>query len=514
MVAKVFKSAVEIYEIYSTGQHKQSRILGSWNADSVNRLNLYGFNRPKLIRRRNLMGMKIKVSSVYLNPQYTILGNDANNKSIFVGGYAGKIMNNFKDILNLTFDIKPLHGYSYGLYEPSNDSWSGLMGDLQRGEADAGGCEISSAANRLKYVDFTQPIQIIGRQLHYRKPDRQFNWDTFLRPFSSNIWIALSLTLPLAAAIKFSLYKLSLSFDADKEGKTNFGADFFGAYSALVLQGWSGYFGAPSRRFFIWTVFACYMIISLAYSAKMVAMRTNEKPELPINSLDDILNKGDWDFGFIAKALERDMFQFASPNSLLGKIWKKKIEAKKKQTLVNDIQSGLSRAFNAKYVFMCFQLPARKILHNQFGLEKACEIHVLKEVFFKHGLSIGLKKNSELREMFNHRLMILLESGLLDIELQHSMTKEAVCEIEAFTKINILDVAPALILLGFGMAVALFVLALECAWIWRKNRLSDIENQRVLNILSNFESKKELIFLTNHHNHRTIGRNENPLVYP
>jgi hypothetical protein len=51
------------------------------------------------------------------------------------------------------------------------------------------------------------------------------------------------------------------------------------------------------------------MIISLSYSAKMVAMRTVETPQLPINSLADVLDRSDWDFGFIGKALERGIFE-------------------------------------------------------------------------------------------------------------------------------------------------------------------------------------------------------------
>jgi hypothetical protein len=75
------------------------------------------------------------------------------------------------------------------------------------------------------------------------------------------------------------------------------------------------------------------------------------------------------------------------------------------------------------------------------------------------------------------------ESGILDVELQHAMPKETVCEIDQFSKINILDVAPALILLGVGMGIALFILALEVAWYWRGKKVhqvDDILNQGVL----------------------------------
>ncbi|CAB3363221.1 Hypothetical predicted protein [Cloeon dipterum] len=471
-IANVFTKSVEIGEIYAIGAIQKFLVLGSWLAEK-NELDLFGLKLHKLKRRQNLMGMEIKVSTVNINPQYTILQKDASGRNVFGGGYVGNILKNFQQVLNVTYNIKELDGYAYGLYLTSNDSWTGLMGDLQRGIADVTGCEISSAKERLQYVDFTQPIQIIGRHLHFKKPERQLNWGAFLQPFSPSIWVSLSFTLPLAASVKYLLYKLS----PKNEGRTNFSADFFGVFSALVLQGWSGYFGGPSRRFFIWTIFACYMIVSIAYSAKMVAMRTNETPKIPINSLTDVLNKRDWDFGFVTKALERDIFQFSSPDTMLGKIWKNKIEGKKERTLVSSIDEGLSKTFKGNYVFMAFNFASRQVLHQKFGLENACQIHVLKETFFKHPLSIGLQKHSEIKEIFDYRLMILFETGLLDVGMQHSMIKEAVCEEEAFTKINILDVAPAMLLLSFGMVLALFVLFLEHAWITRKKWV-----KRILNI--------------------------------
>jgi Ligated ion channel L-glutamate- and glycine-binding site len=61
-----------------------------------------------------------------------------------------------------SYDVKELEGYAYGLFYPENKTWTGLMGDLQNGDADMTGCEISVAANRLDYADFSTPIQMIG----------------------------------------------------------------------------------------------------------------------------------------------------------------------------------------------------------------------------------------------------------------------------------------------------------------------------------------------------------------
>jgi hypothetical protein len=164
------------------------------------------------------------------------------------------------------------------------------------------------------------------------------------------------------------------------------------------------------------------MIVSLSYSAKMVAMRTVETPQLPINSLSDVLDHSDWDFGFIGKALERGIFevgrshfhkkifisllqQFADPNTLLGRLWKKKIVPKKDKSLVADNKEGLRKAFASKYVFMCIHHQCRKVLQDDFGPEKSCQMQVLPEDYFLGALSIGFKRNSSIREFVNYRCM-------------------------------------------------------------------------------------------------------------
>jgi hypothetical protein len=68
--------------------------------------------------------------------------------------------------------------------------------------------------------------------------------------------------------------------------------------------------------------------------------------------------------------------------------------------------------------------------------------------------------------------MLMKDAGILDVELQRAMPKPTICESEAFSKVNILDVAPAMILLAIGMGLSLLVLVLEYFWCWRKKNLN------------------------------------------
>jgi hypothetical protein len=97
--------------------------------------------------------------------------------------------------------------------------------------------------------------------------------------------------------------------------------------------------------------------------------------------------------------------QFADPNTLLGRLWKKKIVPKKDKSLVADNKEGLRKAFASKYVFMCIHHQCRKVLQDDFGPEKSCQMQVLPEDYFLGALSIGFKRNSSIREFVNYRCM-------------------------------------------------------------------------------------------------------------
>jgi hypothetical protein len=99
------------------------------------------------------------------------------------------------------------------------------------------------------------------------------------------------------------------------------------------------------------------------------------------------------------------------------------------------------------------------------------------------------------------------EAGILDIELQHAMPKPTVCESDAFSKVNILDVAPAMILLAIGMGLSLLVLVLEYFCYWRK-KIGYVRKQKLNSVL-----------LSNHNissNHKlpVTFADGNKVVYP
>jgi hypothetical protein len=58
-----------------------------------------------------------------------------------------------------SYTVKYIPGYSYGNTPTDNTSfWTGMIGMIQRHEADISLCEVSVTADRLEVIDFTLPL--------------------------------------------------------------------------------------------------------------------------------------------------------------------------------------------------------------------------------------------------------------------------------------------------------------------------------------------------------------------
>jgi hypothetical protein len=94
------------------------------------------------------------------------------------------------------------------------------------------------------------------------------------------------------------------------------------------------------------------------------------------------------------------------------------------------------------------------------------------------------------------RLMLMKEAGILDVELQHAMPKPTVCVDDSFSKINILDVAPAMILLAIGMLFSLIFLAFEYFRHWRslkKQKLNKVFGAHYFSNLKEFQTEPNAV---------------------
>ncbi|GFU06320.1 lig_chan-Glu_bd domain-containing protein [Nephila pilipes] len=141
---------------------------------------------------------KIKVASFELPSVLTIHKVDG---SIVLDGVEGKVIQCLADKLNFEIEIVFSPNFQYGL-QYSNGTWNGIIGMVQREEADIGVMALSISEDRWKAVNFSIPYTVLEKGFATKEPGTMPKVAAFTYPYSLNAWIFYAL-MTLAATVLF-----------------------------------------------------------------------------------------------------------------------------------------------------------------------------------------------------------------------------------------------------------------------------------------------------------------------
>ena len=132
-----------------------------------------------------------------------------------------------------------------------------------------------------------------------------------------------------------------------------------------------------------------------------------KKPKFAISSFDDILNS-DYLIGTMPGGSSQKFYEKAPEGTLQKRIWKEKIEPSSNSVLM-DTSMGLKAVSEREnYAYS---------IYNSIGVTSPlhpCGITGVGPIFNLKSSVFAFKKDSALTEIFNHYLMRMKESGLLD----------------------------------------------------------------------------------------------------
>ncbi|GFS48478.1 uncharacterized protein NPIL_561541 [Nephila pilipes] len=141
---------------------------------------------------------KVKVAAVEIESIFTI--KKVNNQ-IFFDGLEGKLIQCLADKLNFEIEVllppDGLISTSYG-----NGTFGGIVGMVQRGEADMGIMGLTISERTAGAVDFSIPINVLEYIFVTKEPKQMPKISAFTYPFTWNLWILYAFMV-LAATILF-----------------------------------------------------------------------------------------------------------------------------------------------------------------------------------------------------------------------------------------------------------------------------------------------------------------------
>ncbi|GFS60113.1 lig_chan-Glu_bd domain-containing protein [Trichonephila inaurata madagascariensis] len=233
----------------------------------------------------------------------------------FADGADGKLLECLAEKLNFQFEIlSSTTGGSLHI----NGSWDGVLGLIERGEADMGLGLLVFSEQRLEAFDFSSSYGALEKVFVVKEPGQMPKITAFTYPFSLNVWILYALMI-LTATVLFQRIMF--------RNATLLGS-FLSVLGSIVTQGMENVKDSPRRRvlFGLWLTIAAVM--PFLYNTSFLSFLTMpEKVPVPKNfkELSELVSTGKYKCLVPKESIDGDLLLESGVNYLrkLGKAIKK-----------------------------------------------------------------------------------------------------------------------------------------------------------------------------------------------
>uniref|UniRef100_A0A914C469 Ionotropic glutamate receptor C-terminal domain-containing protein n=1 Tax=Acrobeloides nanus TaxID=290746 RepID=A0A914C469_9BILA len=326
-------------------------------------------------------------------------------------------------MLNFTFEIIEVEDGAYGV-EDETGRWNGIIGVLQRHEADLSVSAVTITYSRLGVIDFTLPFETTGIAILMGKkveeaPKSSSTLFTFLEPLSFSVWIALLFSYFAVSATMWLLAKFSPYewFDLEqtnarearkglRKNQFNLLNSLWFAVGSLMQQGSDVIPRAAATRTVavIWWMFT--LIVISSYTAQLAAFLTVERMVTPIESAADLASQQRIKFGTLRNGSTMDFFR-DSKIPIYERMWSTMI-SNTPTVFVNSSKEGIARVKAGSYAYMM----ESSMLEYYMG--KDCQLQTIGGLLDSKGYGVALPKGSPLREIFSKAILLLQERTILE----------------------------------------------------------------------------------------------------
>ncbi|KAL3848028.1 hypothetical protein ACJMK2_018911 [Sinanodonta woodiana] len=280
-------------------------------------------------------------------------------------GFVVDILDYIANFLNISYVITMPADSRYGFFDVSSGNWTGMIGELTRGEIDIAAAPLTVTRDRARVVDFSQPYLEAGLRILIKRPQ---NWNVLeemfvlLSPMRPEVWIVTILLFAVVAIFltvigRFSPWEQPYVIGS-MSGIGTYGMSLHNSllfsFSSLMWQGFRVAPRSASGRIIacFWWMFTMFFL--MVYGANLTAFFLTKEPlfqSLPFATFDELARQTDVQYGFLKYGATRAYFE-KSKLPIDQNIWnniKKNID-----NLPNSYSEAIGRVRNSdgKYAFI------------------------------------------------------------------------------------------------------------------------------------------------------------------
>ena len=377
--------------------------------------------------------------------------------------YSGLYIN-YLDILaqtlNFTFIIVEPEDFHFGSDFDGDGQWNGIIGMVQRREADIGLSAFTQTAERRKVVDYLEYFTHSGLGMLMKRPENAmaFEFLAAFKPFKPEVWAAIASAVILASLVLWFLIGMEgfivegistckyLNLSSYRNHLRFFTEAVFGQEGDFP-----GTQSIPSRCFIVAVLFT-FMFLRFTYMGHLISYLTVPKQQLPANTLKELAEQETHKVGILKFSSHEILFRTAK-SGYFRVIWNK-IQSNP-GNLVVGIEDGIVKVKNENFIYVTEDLVVKLLVSND------CELVRGQEIFLPRYLGPIARKNWPFTTLFNKYIVRLREAGVLDHLLKKYFTNRSCWKDNSAIQLGLGSFKAVFTFWGGGCFLASVVLLLE-----------------------------------------------------
>ena len=279
-----------------------------------------GFKNVPLPRYFRI-GMSVSIPWLYplTDPDTKKIKKDEEGNIIYVG-YCRDLLTKIAEKLNFEYDIvvtkEDRPGYEYGK-KLEDGSWSGMIGDLARGETDLIVADLTMTSEREEVIDFVSPyFDQAGISIVLRKKYREQSLFRFLTVLKKEVWLGIVAAVVITALLiwlldKYSPYSARNNKQAYPYPCRDFTLkeSFWFALTSLTPQGGGEAPKALSGRVLVAAYWLFVVLMLATFTANLAAFLTVERMQTTVQSLEELARQSKINYTVVDNTVYMEYFQ-------------------------------------------------------------------------------------------------------------------------------------------------------------------------------------------------------------
>ncbi|XP_062703872.1 ionotropic receptor 75a-like [Aedes albopictus] len=487
-----------LYDVYNNGRPLGGQLNVTLDRDinlETNRLGPSRFaGKPKYEHRRTLTDLTLRVGTV--SQRFPRLNNSIEQVVTHLESDKDRHMDHavrFGHRLIKALHATLLYKVHYIHYDrwTFNDSTGGILGALVNKEIDLSSTGLMTKIKRMEHLASVLSYMTFELMFIFKTPEStQLTDNAFIRPFSTNVWLMILLTIVLGSiAMKFSFsaeYKLRDILRARENPPfLSLIVEFLGNYCQQGSQYMPESLSGRAMQLFM---LLCTLMVYNYYTSEIVSDLIGSHKESDIKSLVQLADSH-IELGIENVTYEKAFF-YQSHLPDVDYLTKKKVTEK---TFVNS-SVGLQRVRRGNFAYNCERNVAYNLIRNLFDSTEVCDLNELESMptqFVDH----VVRKDSPFRELFRVKYMRMLEVGIKKRFADYWVAKKPEClSGNIISSVTITGAFPIFVLLGFGLVLSVGTFGAEIvSQFVTKDLVRNVLNKRFDQITTDGIVKKKFL---------------------